>query len=366
MARAISRRVKKGPGCCVSLLLVRLCVAAERLPEWATHAGCAEIVRNWDFSENYSDVTYMQFQACLVHRTELPGFRSKERPALLSGEHFPVAITPSKISPPGYWVLPPWDYVVSNFIRRDGTYEPLELELFQQMTRTGDVVCDVGAHVGGYTVPLAAHVGQKGAVHSFEPFRLVFQLLMANVAVNGLANVYGHNLALGEREELRSVLSPSLTRWSNIGATSVDNQVAGHFTKEHVLQYEGEETVRVAALDSLGLARVDFIKVDVEGMLDPVLKGAKRTVARHRPLMTVEHTGNKAPPMLIEWGYRCVKVLPRHEVWACVPQEKWGSTHWLARTIGEATRGTQDDPSVQRRRDSPTLESKPLRLLDGL
>ena len=42
-------------------------------------------------------------------------------------------------------------------------------------------------------------------------------------------------------------------------------------------------------LDSLGLARVDLIKIDVEGMEMNVLAGAAALIGRHRPAMVVEH-----------------------------------------------------------------------------
>jgi len=84
---------------------------------WATHGGCAEIVRRFDFTANLSESSFRRFHACVNSRADLPDFHSPGRPSLLAGDHFPVAVVPSKRSPPGYWVVPPWDYVVSNFIR---------------------------------------------------------------------------------------------------------------------------------------------------------------------------------------------------------------------------------------------------------
>ncbi|CAE8627628.1 unnamed protein product [Polarella glacialis] len=227
----------------------------------------AEIVRRFDFNANFSEQVYRRFHACIAKRAELPDWLGEGRPALLSGEHFPVSVVPSPRSPPLYWVTPAWDYVVSNFIRRDGTYEPSELNLFRSLVREGDVVCDLGSHVGSYAIPLASHVGLGGRVYAFEPFRLVFQLLMANVAINGLANVYGHNVAVGAQAEALTVRSPALSLSSNIGATSVFNQALPHYGIDHVLQYEGEEQVNVISFDSLELDRVDFMKIDVEGAL---------------------------------------------------------------------------------------------------
>lgn len=333
---------------------------------WATHAGCAELVRRFDFNANFSEVVFRRFASCLRKRGELPDWHGQNRPALLAGEHFPVSVTPSPRGPPGFWVTPAWDYVVSNFIRREGTYEPGELQLFRALTEPGAVVCDVGAHVGAYALPLASHVGEAGEVHVFEPFRLVFQLLLANAALNGLANVHGHQVALGERPERRLVRSPALTRTSNIGATRIFGQVEPHFNSEHVLQYEGKETVHVITLDSLELERVDFVKVDVEGALEPVLRGAAETLRRERPVVAAEHEGDAAPPLLLDWGYHCVKVLPVHDLWACVPQERWQRFGWLGSTgtvlTAEGPLAEQPEvpppppraePRVERRRAKP-------------
>eukprot|EP00929_Paragymnodinium_shiwhaense_P065880 TRINITY_DN33001_c0_g1_i1.p1 TRINITY_DN33001_c0_g1~~TRINITY_DN33001_c0_g1_i1.p1 ORF type:complete len:443 (-),score=39.52 TRINITY_DN33001_c0_g1_i1:33-1361(-) len=315
---------------------------------WGTHSGCAEIVRRFDFLKNHSDLdlNFRRYHACVERRSELPDWHSHRRPSLLSGEHYPVAVTPSVRSPPNYWVTPAWDYVVSNFVRNMGTFEPGELSLLKALTGSGDTICDIGAHIGSYAIPLASHVGRKGVVHAIEPFRLVYQLLIANVAINGLSNVFGHNVALADVTERRKVLTPSLTQSSNIGATRVFDQTPPHFKKSNVLQYAEEEEVQVRTLDSLELQRVDLIKVDVEGALERVLKGAVETVSRHRPVFAVEHDSDSAPELLLEWDYLCVKVMPVHNIWVCVPQEKWRRHKW----VETASDGSTHGPVVVHRR----------------
>eukprot|EP00931_Biecheleriopsis_adriatica_P112041 TRINITY_DN86550_c0_g1_i1.p1 TRINITY_DN86550_c0_g1~~TRINITY_DN86550_c0_g1_i1.p1 ORF type:complete len:381 (-),score=70.25 TRINITY_DN86550_c0_g1_i1:8-1150(-) len=328
---------------------------------WATHAGCAALVHRFDFNMNFSEQVYRRFTACLARRKDLPDWEGSGRPALLSGEHYPVSVVPSTRSPPLYWITPAWDYVVSNFVRRDGTYEPAELQLFKSLVREGDVVCDIGSHVGSYAVPLAFHVGITGRVHAYEPFRLVFQVLTANVAINGLANVYTNNHGIGQEAEVRRVRSPALTRVSNIGATSIYTQAEPVFGEGNVLQYDGEENIRIVSFDSLELDEVSFMKIDVEGALSRVLRGAQQTIARFRPIIACEHEHHEPPTLLKEWDYRCVLVLPIHDLWICVPQEKWWRHKWLgAATDGRSPphppsavgddESSQPPPQVQSRR----------------
>ena len=56
--------------------------------------------------------------------------------------------------------------------------------------RDGYISLDVGANIGCHTVPFAKLVGESGRVVAFEPQRLVFQNLCANLALNALTNVY--------------------------------------------------------------------------------------------------------------------------------------------------------------------------------
>ena len=328
---------------------------------WATHAGCAAIVRRFDWQQNTSEPQYRRFHACLTRRKDLPDWAGQNRPSLISGEHYPVSVVPSVSGVPLYWITPVYDYVVSNFIRKEGTYEPMELEVFRNLVKEGDVVCDMGSHVGSYSIPLAFHVGPSGRVHAFEPFRVVFQLLTGNVAINGLANFYTHNVALGETSETLRVQSPALRRSSNIGATSVYHQAKEVYGENHVLQYEGEENVRVETLDSFQIEVVHFMKIDVEGALDKVLRGGQQTIERNRPIVACEHGEPTAPELLVAWSYRCLLLLPVHDLWVCVPEEKWWRYRWLETTdfgYGPATEASavQDlQREVRRNTDPPQL-----------
>src|SRR4051812_36357932 len=70
----------------------------------------------------------------------------------------------------------------------NGVYEETEARLFEQSIRPGDVVVDVGGHIGYYTLLAARAVGATGHVYAFEPERGNFALLAENVAANGYAD----------------------------------------------------------------------------------------------------------------------------------------------------------------------------------
>lgn len=132
--------------------------------------------------------------------------------------------------------------------------------------KSGDIVIDVGAHIGAYTVKASKLVGESGLVVAAEPFPLNHAYLMRNIRKNNLSNVKPLKIALGEDEGTAKL---------SLGRSGLAHSI--------VLKRSNEATlVSVKRLDSiveeLRLSRVNFIKMDVEGAEYIVLKGAINTL----------------------------------------------------------------------------------------
>ncbi len=158
-----------------------------------------------------------------------------------------------------------------------GEYSEGEITLFDQIVREGQVVVDVGANIGDHTLFFARKVGLAGAVYAFEPQRLVFQTLCANMALNSIANTSCYNAALGV--EKGEIVVPLIAPWGqeyNFGGMAL----GGH--------QEGDR-VPVFPLDDLRLGACHFIKIDVEGMELEVLLGAQALIRANRPVLYVEN-----------------------------------------------------------------------------
>ncbi len=69
--------------------------------------------------------------------------------------------------------------------------------------------------------------------------------------------------------------------------------------------------IRKLSIDEIGLPRVDFMKIDIEGMEMEALEGARQTIERSRPMMLIERI-KADPTQLITWlehrGYKVVQV----------------------------------------------------------
>lgn len=157
-----------------------------------------------------------------------------------------------------------------------GEYSEGEVELFARYIKPGDMVLDIGANIGVFTVFFAKTVGETGAVIAFEPQRLIFQSLCANVALNSLTNVLCWQQAVGEAKG--SIVVPLLdqTKPNNFGGVALGG-------------WETGETIPLVTIDDLNLPQCDFMKIDVEGMERKVLFGARDTIRRHRPVLYVEN-----------------------------------------------------------------------------
>ena len=178
-----------------------------------------------------------------------------------------------------------------------GEWAEAELELLALFVKPGDVVIDVGANLGTHTVFLAQRAGTAGRVYAFEPQRIVFQLLCANLALNGLDNVHAFQAAVSRQPGTILVPDVAYAAGGNYGGVALaETGVAGADAADAT---GAGERVPVMTLDALGLDRCRVLKVDVEGMELDVIDGARALIARTRPVVYVENNDAARSPALI-------------------------------------------------------------------
>lgn len=162
-----------------------------------------------------------------------------------------------------------------------GTYEPGVVKGLEELIRPGWTALDVGANIGYLTLLMANRVGPQGKVIAFEPLAENFRILQENIKLNGHANVVAENLALlgrAERIELRSA-TPGAITW--VASVRIDQNSAVE-----------SQSVEAVTLDEYvqkkGIAKVDFLKIDVEGAEASVLEGATNVLNRDQPTLLIE------------------------------------------------------------------------------
>jgi FkbM family methyltransferase len=194
-----------------------------------------------------------------------------------------------------------YDEVLIKMYLPRGVFDLIEQSILQyrsffhydslEMTRhlipmKGDVVLDIGAHIGNHTVYYAKICGAS-KIHSFEPIPPSFRALTKNIEINDIDAV-PYNFALG----LTSQHARADVNSSNLGGSSL------------ITDEQGSITVR--PLDSLNLPDFSFMKIDVEGMAPELLLGATETITKYRPRIVVEafpHEFERINGILEELGY---------------------------------------------------------------
>lgn len=145
----------------------------------------------------------------------------------------------------------------------------------------GVIILDVGANIGNLTVfwarlMVGASDSPWGRVIAFEPQEWPFYALCGNIALNNCFNAQAHRMALGNRGGVIAVPFHHPLTPHNFGGVSLNTKSAQ------------SDDIPIATIDELGLARVDIIKIDVEGMEPDVLAGAAETIKKHRPIIVAE------------------------------------------------------------------------------
>jgi FkbM family methyltransferase len=156
-------------------------------------------------------------------------------------------------------------------------HEGAELRFIESFLRPGDLVLDVGAHVGLFSLASSARVGPTGEVHSFEPAPPNFASLECNVRLNHLQNIRLNPVAVGTSDEVVEIGRP---REDFDGA-----QTSGAFTvggPEDRVEVEMIDLARYVR-DRLGDKRIRLVKVDVEGFEPQVLEALDESMQTGSP-----------------------------------------------------------------------------------
>lgn len=154
-----------------------------------------------------------------------------------------------------------------------------ELDFHRALHRPGTLL-DIGAHDGLLTIPFAQLPDSQ--VHAFEPLPSAMARLRAAFGVIP-PHVTLHEVALGAAAGEAVLTLPVLDgvpqeQWASI---SKDYAEHGSVTRE-------AHRVRVVTLDSLALEGITAIKLDAEGAEREVLEGARRSLTRCRPVLSIE------------------------------------------------------------------------------
>ena len=181
-----------------------------------------------------------------------------------------------------------FDEFIGKSFREYGEYSELELKTILEFINEGDVIFDIGANIGCFSVPFAKKVGSNGKVYAFEPQKFIFNLLKKNAVCNELNNLQIFNNAIGDANTILELNDFDYSQSGNFGGITLtenyDNSVCAK------IKGTKKNKIKTLTLNNfLNLKKCNFLKIDVELMESNVLKGAKEFIKKFRPIIWIEN-----------------------------------------------------------------------------
>ncbi len=173
--------------------------------------------------------------------------------------------------------------VVSLSIYRYGFHEENLTKMILEYLKPGMIFFDIGAHFGYFTMLASYIVGEKGMVHSFEPTPNIYEVLIQNIKRK---NVITNNRAVFSKE--------TFIRFNDYGFKySAFNTFKKARLSESILKNLNPTSIKVktVTLDKyikIKKCKPDFIKIDAENAELEVLQGAKDTIKKFHPIISIE------------------------------------------------------------------------------
>lgn len=159
-----------------------------------------------------------------------------------------------------------------------GSFEFEKRLQLEQTVKEGDIIFDIGAHVGFYTLLASILAGPSGRVFAFEPLPSNIQFLRKHLALNQIQNV--------------TIVEAAVSSENKVGRFN-----PGPGTSMGMLHPEGSLEVQCVTLDGLmsegRLPVADVIKIDVEGAENKVLEGAKNMLSIGHPTLFLATHGEE-------------------------------------------------------------------------
>jgi len=189
-----------------------------------------------------------------------------------------------------------------------GAFDPGEvsmavsvLNLRRQYFKDGVFAIDCGANIGIHTVEWAKRMTGWGYVLAIEAQERIYYALAGNIAINNCFNAAALNAAITDKPGMLMMPQPDYLEPASFGSLELRKSSSNEFIGQQIDYSDGSlRSIQAVSIDSLKLSRIDFIKVDVEGMEMEVLAGAAQSVADSKPVLLIETIKSDATT-LYEW-----------------------------------------------------------------
>tara|TARA_A100001234_G_scaffold219276_1_gene229767 strand:+ start:1898 stop:2659 length:762 start_codon:yes stop_codon:yes gene_type:complete len=146
---------------------------------------------------------------------------------------------------------------------------------------------DVGANIGTHSIALSNIFKNKIVIRAFEAQSNIYEMFNQSIKINNLNNIeLYHNAVSDKNDETIKIDLPNYSKPNNFGGLELfkpfQNSDNAQMQKTGI--FEDVKTIKLDIFNE----EVDFIKIDVEGMENHVLKGSENLIVNHRPFLFME------------------------------------------------------------------------------
>jgi FkbM family methyltransferase len=149
------------------------------------------------------------------------------------------------------------------------------------------VFYDVGANIGTHSIALSNIFKNKIVIRAFEAQSNIYEMFNQSIRINNLNNIeLYHNAVSDKNNEIIKIDLPDYSKHNNFGGLELFKpfQNSDNIQMQKSGIFEDVKTIKLDIFNE----EVDFIKIDVEGMENLVLKGSKNLIVNHRPFIFME------------------------------------------------------------------------------
>ena len=157
----------------------------------------------------------------------------------------------------------------------NGVYGELDTKIIREEIHEGDIVIDVGANIGYYTLIFAQLVGSSGKVFAFEPESKNFEILKKNIEINNYPNIVAEQKIVSDKS---GIVKLFIAEHGIVG-----HRINQQKSSQKFIEVESiilDNYIKKLNLDN----KINFIKIDVEGSEPKVLEGAKEIMQKSNQL----------------------------------------------------------------------------------
>lgn len=160
-----------------------------------------------------------------------------------------------------------------------GAYEPEEHTNMLSLIEDGDVVFDIGANHGWYSLNIGKRF-PSCQIYAFEPMKKTLEFFKENIALNGLENVRPYNLGFWKED--------AVLEFNYYEDTTGGTSIGDLFGRADVQKVPCTVRMLDHFVQEEQVDRIDFIKIDIEGAELFALQGGEAALRQHKPKLFVE------------------------------------------------------------------------------